>query len=64
MESALVEHANVAEAAAVARPHIVKGECLYCFVTLTEGSQFENKLVGDLKLKGKKFMGYIILASL
>lgn len=48
-----MEHSSVAEAAAVARPHKVKGECLYCFVTLTEGSQFDDKLMGELKIKGK-----------
>ncbi|XP_050727038.1 acetyl-coenzyme A synthetase, cytoplasmic-like isoform X3 [Eriocheir sinensis] len=57
VESALVEHSSVAEAAAVARPHIVKGECLYCFVTLTEGIQFEDKLVGELKTKVRSKIG-------
>ncbi len=38
VESALVAHPLVAEAAAVARHHKVKGECLHCFVTLKEGA--------------------------
>ncbi|VDO03581.1 unnamed protein product [Rodentolepis nana] len=37
VESALVSHPAVAEAAAVARYHKVKGECLHCFVTLKDG---------------------------
>ena len=37
VESALVSHPIVAEAAAVARYHKVKGECLHCFVTLKDG---------------------------
>lgn len=37
VESALVSHPAVAEAAAVARHHKVKGECLHCFVTLKDG---------------------------
>ena len=37
VESVLVEHKNVAEAAVVAAPHVVKGECLYCFVTPKDG---------------------------
>ena len=34
VESVLVTHPAIIEAAVVARPHPVKGECLYCFVTL------------------------------
>ena len=37
VESVLVEHTKVAEAAVVAAPHAVKGECLYCFVTPKDG---------------------------
>ena len=37
VESVLVEHKKVAEAAVVAAPHKVKGECLYCFVTPKDG---------------------------
>lgn len=36
IESSLIEHPSIAEAAVVARPHEVKGECSYCFVTLCE----------------------------
>ena len=39
VESALIEHPAVAENAVVARPHNIKGECLYCFITLREVSQ-------------------------
>lgn len=38
IESALVEHATVAEAAVVSHPHKIKGESTYCFVTLKEVS--------------------------
>jgi acetyl-CoA synthetase len=37
IESALVSHADVAEAAAVGRPHDVKGEAVAVFVTLKSG---------------------------
>jgi len=37
IESALVSHAKVAEAAVVGYPHDVKGEGICCFVTLKEG---------------------------
>lgn len=36
IESALVEHHSVAEAAVVAHPHKIKGQSTYCFVTLKE----------------------------
>lgn len=54
VESALIEHKAVAESAAVAMPHLVKGEALYCFVTLRDGFQFNEALAGELKLKGNK----------
>ncbi|KAM7541203.1 hypothetical protein Aperf_G00000030372 [Anoplocephala perfoliata] len=37
VESVLVSHPVVSEAAVVARHHKVKGECMHCFVTLKEG---------------------------
>jgi acetyl-CoA synthetase len=37
VESALVDHAKVAEAAVVGRPHEIKGQSLVAFVTLKEG---------------------------
>jgi len=49
IESVLVEHDAVAEAAVVPVPHKVKGEALYCFVTLNEKSTFSPEIVADLK---------------
>ncbi|XP_074068197.1 acetyl-coenzyme A synthetase, cytoplasmic isoform X1 [Macrotis lagotis] len=49
VESALVEHKAIAEAAVVSHPHPVKGECLYCFVTLREGHTFTPSLTEELK---------------
>ena len=49
VESALVEHAGVAEAAVVAAPHKVKGECLYCFVTTKEGVELTPDVIKELK---------------
>jgi acetyl-CoA synthetase len=49
VESCLVEHHSVAEAAVVARPHAVKGECLYCYVTPMDGVEFTDDLVVKLK---------------
>ncbi len=39
IESALVSHEAVAEAAVVGYPHEIKGEGIYCYVTLKEGYQ-------------------------
>ncbi|CAH0545894.1 unnamed protein product [Brassicogethes aeneus] len=49
VESVLTEHHGVAEAAVVARPHPVKGECLYCFISTTDTAHFDDKLLKDLK---------------
>lgn len=38
VESVLIENPVVAETAVVAHPHSVKGECLYCFITLKDVS--------------------------
>ena len=49
VESALVEHASVVEAAVVGIPHDLKGEVLAAFVTLGPGHTFNDKLVASLK---------------
>lgn len=53
MEAALTEHPAVAEAAVVSRPHKVKGECLYCFVTLKNSREFNHTLADELKNLGE-----------
>ncbi|KAG7220901.1 hypothetical protein INR49_017751 [Caranx melampygus] len=53
VEAALTEHPAVAEAAAVSRPHKVKGECLYCFVTLKDSREFNHTTVDELKSLGE-----------
>lgn len=47
VESALVAHAQVAEAAVVGYPHDIKGQGIYCYVTLNAG------LTGDEALKAE-----------
>jgi len=49
VESVLVEHNQVAEAAVVPVPHPVKGEALYCFITVNEGSSFTSAIETELK---------------
>ena len=55
LESAFVAHPKVAEAAVVGYPHDIKGNGLYCYVTLN--AQDENpsgELERDLKALGEK----------
>lgn len=53
VESVLTEHSSVAEAAVVSKSHPVKGQCLYCFITPTAGTTFDEKLQGELKKRGE-----------
>jgi len=48
VESVLVEHKDVAEAAVVPVPHPVKGEALYCFVTMNDGVAFSSNTQAEL----------------
>ncbi|XP_014676866.1 PREDICTED: acetyl-coenzyme A synthetase, cytoplasmic-like [Priapulus caudatus] len=57
IESALVEHPSVVEAAVVTHPHPIKGECTYCFVTLMNGCEFTDLLSTDLKNTVRKKIG-------
>jgi acetyl-CoA synthetase len=49
VESALVEHPAVAEAAVIGIPHEMKGEALAAFVTLREGVKVDDRLIGQLR---------------
>uniref|UniRef100_A0A1A7WDF1 Acetyl-coenzyme A synthetase n=1 Tax=Iconisemion striatum TaxID=60296 RepID=A0A1A7WDF1_9TELE len=59
VESALVEHKAVVEAAVVSRPHPVKGESLYCFVTLKDDVTFNQTLEVELKKQVREKIGAI-----
>lgn len=49
VESALVAHAQVAEAAVVGYPHKIKGQGIYCYVTLMEGEETSDELLKELR---------------
>jgi acetyl-CoA synthetase len=49
VESALVHHPKVAEAAVVGRPDDLKGEGIVCFVTLKQGNAPTDELKAELK---------------
>jgi acetyl-CoA synthetase len=57
VESALVSHPAVAEAAAVGRPHDIKGEAVAVFVTLTSDSEPSEELRKALKDHVRKEIG-------
>ena len=49
VESALVEHPDVAEAAVVGKAHELKGQAIAAFVTLREGRKHTSELRDDLR---------------
>ncbi|MFG6569610.1 acetate--CoA ligase [Sulfitobacter sp. 1A13679] len=49
VESALVAHDKVAEAAVVGYPHDVKGQGIYCYVTLMSGEEPSEELRAELR---------------
>ena len=59
IESALVSHENVAEAAVVGYPHEIKGEGIYAYVTLKEGVLATPELEKILKGHIRKVIGPI-----
>jgi len=59
VESALVDHPQVAESAVVGRPHEIKGQALCAFVTVKDGVHTSDVLVAELKEHVAKKIGAI-----
>src|SRR4029450_2081479 len=59
VESALVDHPSVAEAAVVGRAHEIKGQAIAAFVTLKEGKQGAEEHANPLKDDVMKKIGAI-----
>ncbi|MCX6850540.1 MAG: acetate--CoA ligase [Verrucomicrobia bacterium] len=57
VESALVSHPAVAEAAVVGRPDEMKGQGVVCFVTVKEGITSNRELAEELKKHVRKVIG-------
>ena len=57
VESALVLHAHVAEAAVVGYPHDIKGQGIYCYVTLNVDVEATDELAAELRLHVRKEIG-------
>jgi acetyl-CoA synthetase len=64
LESAFVAHPKVAEAAVVGYPHDIKGNGLYCYVTLNAGEKPTGDLERELKLWVRKQIGPIATPDL
>ncbi|MEQ1651777.1 MAG: acetate--CoA ligase [Hyphomicrobium sp.] len=59
VESALVSHPKVAEAAVVGYPHDLKGQGIYCYVTLNAGLDGDDALRKELVAHVRKEIGPI-----
>lgn len=59
VESALVAHPKVAEAAVVGYPHDIKGQGIYCYVTLMAGEKGDDTLKTELRNWVRKEIGAI-----
>ena len=59
VESALVAHTKVAEAAVVGYPHAIKGQGIYAYVTLMTGEEYTEELRKELVAWVRKEIGPI-----
>ncbi len=59
VESALVAHEAVSESAVVGFPHDIKGQGIYCYVTLMAGVDPSDELKGELRNHVRKEIGPI-----
>ena len=57
VESSLVSHAKVAEAAVVGMPHDIKGQAIYAFVTLNAGEEGDDALRKELVFEVRNDIG-------
>jgi len=59
VESALVAHSKVSEAAVVGYPHDIKGQGIYCYVTLMSGEEPTEELRKELRVWVRQEIGPI-----
>ncbi|OMH40659.1 acetate--CoA ligase [Desulfurobacterium indicum] len=63
VESALVSHPAVAEAAVIGKPDPVKGEAIKAFIILKSGHEPSDKLIEDLKYHVRMELGALAVPS-
>lgn len=61
VESALVSHLSVAEAAVVGCPHPIKGQCLFAFVTLVDSAEENEGMIENLRFHVREEIGPIAI---
>ncbi|MFD1802102.1 acetate--CoA ligase [Mixta tenebrionis] len=59
IESALVSHAKIAEAAVVGIPHSIKGQAIYAYITLNHGEEPTPELYAEVRGWVRKEIGPI-----
>ncbi|WP_241576189.1 acetate--CoA ligase [Rosenbergiella collisarenosi] len=59
IESALVSHPKIAEAAVVGIPHSIKGQAIYAYVTLNSGEEPSSELYSEVRQWVRKEIGPI-----
>jgi len=64
VESALVAHEDVAEAAVVGFPHDIKGQGIYAYVTLNVGVEYTEELRTELKKQVRHIIGPIAMPDI
>jgi acetyl-CoA synthetase len=64
VESALVAHSDVAEAAVVGYPHNIKGQGIYAYVTVNINVKASEELLSELKKWVRKEIGPIATPDL
>ena len=64
VESALVAHPKVAEAAVVGYPHDIKGQGIYAYVTLVADAIADDQLAAELRQWARKEIGPIATPDL
>ena len=63
VESALVSHPEVAEAAVIGKPDTLRGEVIKGFVTLRMGSEGSDRMINELQLHVRRELGPIAVPS-
>jgi acetyl-CoA synthetase len=61
VESAIVEHLLVAEAAVVAVPHDIKGQAIHAFVTLNTGEEGSDAVRAEINAEVRKHIGALAI---